>query len=113
MSTGSANDVSATGATLSASYSGVQSCQGAGFYYGTSSSLNTLVSSGKQVYSQSALSSGSGSFSVAVGGLDEGKTYYYVAFMEVLVDGAYRTVTGSVRSFTTTSTSPSTGSIPS
>ena len=76
---------------------------------GTSSDKQTLLSSGREVYTSQSLSSGSGSFSATVGSLEEGKTYYYVAFMEVLVDGAYRTVTGSVRSFTTTSTSPSTG----
>ena len=100
MTTGSANSVSATGATLSASYSGVGSFQGGGFYVGTSSNLSTLTS-GQPVYSQSALSSGSGSFTAAVGSLDENKTYYYVAFMEVLVNGSYREVYGSVRSFTT------------
>ena len=104
MTTGSANSVSATGATLSASYSGVGSFQGAGFYVGTSSNLSTLTS-GQPVYSQSALSSGSGSFTAAVGSLDENRTYYYVAFMEVLVDGSYREVYGSVRSFTTLSSS--------
>ena len=108
MTTGSVNNVSATGATLSASYSGVQSFQGAGFYVGTSSNLNTLVNSGQVVYTQSALTIGSGSFSAAVGGLDEDKTYYYVAFMEVLVDGTYQEVYGSVKSFRTQSASTAT-----
>ena len=103
--TGSANSVSATGATLSASYSGVESYQGAGFYYGTSSNLSTLVNSGRQVYSQSVLSSGSGSFTAAVGALDENTTYYYVAFMEVLLNGTYQEVYGAVKSFKTLSTS--------
>ena len=94
-----------TGATLSATYSGVKSYQGAGFYYGTSSNLSTLVNSGKQVYTQSALSSGSGSFTAAVGALDENTTYYYVAFMEVLVNGTYQEVYGAVKSFKTLSTS--------
>ena len=105
MLTGSANNVSATGATLSASYSGVQSFQGAGFYYGTSSDLNTLINQGQVVYSQSALTIGSGSFNATVGGLDENKTYYYVAFMEVLVNGSYQTVTGAVKSFRTATSS--------
>ena len=94
-----------TGATLSATYSGVKSYQGAGFYYGTSSNLSTLVNSGRQVYTQSALSSGSGSFTAAVGALDENTTYYYVAFMEVLVNGTYQEVYGAVKSFKTLSTS--------
>ena len=105
MTTGSVNNVSATGATLSASYSGVRSFQGAGFYVGTSSNLSTLVRQGQAVYTQSALTIGSGSYSATVGALDEGKTYYYVAFMEVLVDGAYQEVYGSVKSFTTLSAS--------
>ena len=107
MTTGSANNVSATGATLSASYSGVQSFQAAGFYVGTSSSLASLVSNGQVVYAQSALTIGRGSFSATAGGLDEDKTYYYVAFMEVLVDGAYKEVYGSVKSFRTLSASTS------
>ena len=107
MTTGSANSVSATGATLSASYSGVGSFQGAGFYVGTSSNLSTLTS-GQPVYSPSVLSFGSGSFTATVGSLDENTTYYYVAFMEVLVDGSYREVYGSVKSFTTLAPSTST-----
>ena len=105
MTTGSVNNVSATGATLSASYSGVPSYQGAGFLVGTSSNLSTLISSGQVVYSQSAITTGSGSFTAAVGGLDEDKTYYYVAFMEVLVNGTYKEVYGSVKSFRTQSAS--------
>ena len=104
MATGSANSVSATGATLSASYSGVGSYQGAGFYVGTSSNLSTLTK-GQPIYSQSALNSGSGSFTASVGGLDEDKVYYYVAFMEVLVDGTYKEVYGAVKSFRTLSSS--------
>ena len=99
------SNVSATGATLSATYSGVRSFQGAGFYYGTSSNLSTLVNSGKQVYTQSALTIGSGSFSATLGALDENTTYYYVAFMEVLIDGTYQEVYGAVKSFKTLSTS--------
>ena len=104
MTTGSTSNVSATGATLSASYSGVRSFQGAGFYVGTSSDLNTLTT-GQPVYTQSALSIGSGSFNAAVGALDENTTYYYVAFMEVLVDGTFKEVYGTVKSFRTQSTS--------
>lgn len=68
---------------------------------GTSSDKNTLLASGQAVYTTQSLSSGSGSFSASVGALEPGKTYYYVAFMEVLEGGSYKTVTGSVRSFTT------------
>ena len=71
---------------------------------GTSSSLSALTS-GQPVYSQSALSNGSGSFTAAVGALEENKTYYYVAFMEVLVNGTYQEVYGAVKSFKTLSTS--------
>ena len=79
--------------------------QGAGFYVGTSSNLNTLVSSGRQVYTQSALTIGSGNYTASVGALNENTTYYYVAFMEVLVDGTYKEVYGTVKSFRTLSTS--------
>lgn len=79
--------------------------QGAGFYVGTSSNLNTLVSSGRQVYTQSALTIGSGKYTAALGALNENTTYYYVAFMEVLVDGTYKEVYGTVKSFRTLSTS--------
>ena len=105
MKTGSAGGVSATGATLSASYSGAESFQGAGFFVGTSSDLHTLVNSGEQVYTQSLPSAASGSFTAVVGGLDEDTVYYYAAFMEVLVDGSYQTITGSVKSFRTLSAS--------
>ena len=108
MATGSAGNVSATGATLSASYAGVQSFQGAGFYVGTSSNLNTLVQSGQAVYAQSALTIGSGSFNASVGALNENTTYYYVAFMEVLVNGTYKEVYGTVKSFRTLSASTAT-----
>jgi len=104
VTTGSTSNVSATGATLSASYSGVRSFQGAGFYVGTSSDLNTLTT-GQPIYTQSALTIGSGSFNAAVGALNENTTYYYVAFMEVLVDGTYKEVYGTVKSFRTLSTS--------
>jgi endonuclease G len=73
---------------------------------GTSSNLNTLTS-GQPVYSQSALTIGSGSFNAAVGALEENTTYYYVAFMEVLVNGTYQEVYGTVKSFKTLSASTS------
>ena len=50
---------------------------------GTSSNLSTLTK-GQPVYTQSALTIGSGSFNAAVGALNENTTYYYVAFVEVL-----------------------------
>ena len=105
MTTGSAGKVSATGATLSASYSGAASFQGAGFYYGTSSSVSALVGSGKVAYTSALPGSGSGSFSVDIGSLEESTTYYYVAFMEVLVNGTYKEVYGAVKSFRTSSSS--------
>ena len=40
-----------------------------------------------------------------MGALNENTTYYYVAFMEVLVDGKFREVYGGVKSFKTLSTS--------
>ena len=74
---------------------------------GTSSNLSTLTS-GQPVYSQSALTIGSGSFNATVGALEENTTYYYVAFMEVLVNGTYQEVYGTVKSFKTLSTSTAT-----
>ena len=74
---------------------------------GTSSNLNTLTQ-GQPVYTQSALTIGSGSFNAAVGALNENTTYYYVAFMEVYVDGEYKEVYGTVKSFKTLSTSTAT-----
>ena len=73
---------------------------------GTSSNLSTLTS-GQPVYSQSALTIGSGSFNAAIGALEENTTYYYVAFMEVLVNGTYQEVYGTVKSFKTLSASTS------
>ncbi len=40
-----------------------------------------------------------------MGALNENTTYYYVAFMEVLVDGTYKEVYGAVKSFKTLSAS--------
>ena len=74
---------------------------------GTSSNLSTLTS-GQPVYSQSALTIGSGSFNAAVGALNENTTYYYVAFMEVLVNGTYQEVYGTVKSFKTQASSTAT-----
>jgi len=85
----------------------VRSFQGAGFYVGTSSNLSTLTK-GQPVYTQSALTIGSGSFNAAVGALNENTTYYYVAFMEVYVDGEYKEVYGAVKSFKTLSPSTAT-----
>ena len=82
----------------------MRSFQGAGFYVGTSSNLSTLTT-GQPIYTQSALTIGSGSFNAAIGALNENTTYYYVAFMEVYVDGEYKEVYGAVKSFRTLSTS--------
>ena len=71
---------------------------------GTSSDLSTLTS-GQPIYSQSALTIGSGNYTASVGALNENTTYYYVAFMEVVVDGNYKEVYGAVKSFRTLSTS--------
>ena len=43
-----------------------------------------------------------------MGALNENTTYYYVAFMEVLIDGNYQMVYGSVKSFKTLSPSTAT-----
>ena len=74
---------------------------------GTSSNLSTLIQ-GQPIYSQFAPTIGSGSFNAAVGALNENTTYYYVAFMEVYVDGEYKEVYGAVKSFKTLSPSTAT-----
>ena len=55
------------------------------------------------MYTQSTLSVDSGSFDTTVGALNEKTTYYYVAFVEVQVDGKYQEVYGAVKSFKTLS----------
>ena len=99
MTTGSAN-ASATGATLSASFSGAsQVPTGSGFEWGENSDPTTWPSS-NDVYVDQTYASTSGEFSGTLSGLESGKTYYYRAYV-ILNNEKY--FFGEVRSFTTTS----------
>jgi len=96
--------VSASGATLTATFEGVRTNpapQEAGFRIGTSqNALSTTV------YTQDLLNAASGSFSAEVASLASLTTYYFQAFMTVWDGTAYKEITGSVGSFTTSGTSP-------
>ena len=97
MTTGSAN-VSATGATLSASFSGArQAPTGSGFEWGENSDYTTWPST-NDVYVDKTYTSTSGSFTGTLTGLESGKTYYYRAYV-ILNNEKY--FYGSVKSFTT------------
>ena len=88
-----------TGATLSASYSGVRTDaapQAAWFKYGTSA--NALTNT---VYTDDILLGPSGSFSAVVSNLSPATTYYYQAYMTVWNGKAYVDIKSSVKSFTT------------
>ncbi|MBR4595089.1 MAG: hypothetical protein IKO33_11010, partial [Bacteroidaceae bacterium] len=96
----SAGNVGTAGATLTASFVGVNispAPQEAGFRIGTSpTALNSTV------YTQDPLNAASGSFSASVSSLTASTTYYYQAFMTVW-DGtsAYTEIMSDVGSFTT------------
>ena len=83
MTTGSNSNRSATGATLSASFSGATgTISETGFVYGTSSSIETLKNSGTKAYNSVNLTSDEGVFSKAVTGLTANTTYYYLAYVK-------------------------------
>ena len=96
----SAGSVGTAGATLTASFVGVNispAPQEAGFRIGTSpTALNSTV------YTQDPLNAASGSFSASVSSLTASTTYYYQAFMTVW-DGtsAYTEIMSEVGTFTT------------
>ena len=72
VTTSAATGISATGATLNGSYSGATgTVSSRGFYWGTSSNPATKVT----------VSSTSTSFSYALTGLTDGRTYYFRAFV--------------------------------
>lgn len=92
VTTGSAQSVGLSSATLYGSYSNASTAPTeTGFYWGTSASALT-----NELYVDSG-AAGSGEFSKTLGSLSQGATYYYKAY--VLVDGKY--YYGSVQSFTT------------
>ena len=92
VTTGSAADITSSGATLSGSIDGADQSLTCGIIYGTSSSLSSSNGTKKSTTSQ-------GSYSLSVTGLDANTTYYYRAY--AVVDG--ESVYGEVRSFTTVS----------
>ncbi|MCQ2143036.1 MAG: DNA/RNA non-specific endonuclease [Bacteroidales bacterium] len=99
MTTAGTSNIEQTGATLSASFSGVSggTIHDAYFEYGTSSSSLTEKAYYGDAYALKGLASGR--FSVPVTGLSSGTTYYYRAVMQVGEKDFY----GSVKSFTTQS----------
>lgn len=108
VTTGSASNITSSSATLYASYANVTVGQHAPqdiyFKYGTSSGNLTQTA-----YYSNGLSTASGSFSVAVSGLDPSTKYYYKVYMSVWNGTAYQEISGSVQSFTTTAVTPQTG----
>ena len=100
MITGGTENLSSAGATLLGSFSGATgTIYDRGFEWGTSSSSLT-----RSEYLGSATGT-SGSFSVSLGSLDAGETYYYRAYVR-LQDSQGRIgnpIYGEVRSFTTAS----------
>lgn len=95
--------MSASGATLTATFAGVRTSpapQDAGFRYGTSQ--GNLSST---VYTDGLLNAANGSFSADVVSLAESTTYYYQAFMTVWNGSAYTEITSEIRSFKTSSPS--------
>ena len=97
-----ATSVSTSGATLNASYSGVNTTnlpQNVVFKYGTSqSNLNNTVGN-------LSISNASGTYSWTLDQLTPGQMYYFQASMDAWnpVTGQYQTITGAVLSFTTSS----------
>lgn len=95
MATGGTENVGATGATLSATFSGATgNINRVGFYYGTSSS--SLTSSITAVGTTSP-------FSTVLSGLTAGTTYYYQAYVSEYnaSTASYQERKGSVKNFTT------------
>lgn len=100
VTTGGVKSVTSTSAILTASYEDVdvsKAPQDKGFYWGTSASSLT-----QELYdNETLIQTESGSFEVGLYTLAPSTTYYYQAFMTVWKDGSYQTVTGDVKSFTT------------
>ncbi len=95
MTTGSASSITVSSATLSGSFSNMTDVRDYGFYWGTSSSALT-----NQTHLNSSANSAE-NFSSPISSLEEGKTYYYQAYVEVLEGGKVKEYKGAVKSFTT------------
>ena len=100
VTTGDASNITASGATLSASYAnvvtGTHAPQEIYFAYGTNN--NNL---NQYAYYNNGISTASGSFSVNIASLSDNTTYYYKVYMSVWNGTALQEISGSVRSFTT------------
>lgn len=90
ITTGTATDITESGATISGAISGNSQSLNCGIIYGTSSTLSSTSGTAKSTTS-------SGNFSISITGLKDNTTYYYRAY--VVVDDKY--VYGEVRSFKT------------
>ena len=104
MTTGSASNVSATGATLSASFTGVNTTtapQTKWIEYGTTSGNLSEIA-----YYNGVIDTASGSFTVDIASLSSSTTYYYKAYMTVWNGSTYVEIEGEERSFTTPAPSP-------
>ncbi len=96
VSTGSADGLTVSEATLHGSYTGANGeIREAGFEWGMTQEL------GETLQASQTPSGASGSFEAALDGLGDGKTYYYKAYVTVQIGDDIRTFYGSVRSFTT------------
>ena len=74
-----------------------------GFYWGTSSSALT-----KQTHLNSSANKAE-NFTSSITSLDEGKTYYYQAYVQVLEGGQLKEYKGAVKSFTTATSQGASG----
>ena len=98
--TGSATNITASGATISGSVGGVSQSVNVGVIYGTTSNLSSTSGTKKSTTS-------SGSFSVTLSGLNASTKYYYRAYAEI--NGTY--YYGEIENFTTSDSAPISGFI--
>jgi len=95
VTTGSASSITVSSATLSGSFKNMTDVRDYGFYWGTSFTALT-----NQTHLNSS-PNGAESFTSSISSLEEGKTYYYQAFAEVLEGGQVKEYKGEVKSFMT------------
>ena len=99
VTTGAASSVTTAGATLSGSFREMVDVRDYGFYWGTSSTALT-----NQTHLNSSAMAAE-SFSSPISSLQASTTYYYQAYVLELRDGQLKEYKGSVKSFTTASSS--------